>query len=214
MASTRNLPWAPVLAVACGLTCLAAMPQPVSPLPTPFPENRYQQMSTRSPFAVATATAQAAPTPGFAAQLYVDGIAHAGGTDFVGIKSRDPDQPNTIFLEVGKSTPDGMKIERVIWSDQLGKSTVEVTKAGEKATLNFDEATIKTASTSSAVVPGGPIHLPTLPGGRPMNFPMQSGQPQFTNRFFQPPQQQAGPGVIGDNNPLRRRVRGVIPSGQ
>ena len=50
-------------------------------------------MSARSPFAVATAAAAAtaAPTPGFASQLYVDGIAHVGKTDFVAIKSRDPD---------------------------------------------------------------------------------------------------------------------------
>ena len=115
------------------------------PLPTPFPEVRYRQMSLKSPFAVASAsgTATAAPTPGFAAQLYVDGVAHVGKTDFVAIKSREapePNKPSVIFLEVGGTTPDGMRIDGVKWSDEMGKSTVDVSKGGETATLVFDQA--------------------------------------------------------------------------
>ena len=132
-------------ACVSSLTGPAALAGMAQPLPTPFPETRYQQMSARSPFAVATAaaaTAQAA-TPDFAAQLYVDGIAHVGQADFVAIKSRDPDMPNAILVEVGKSTKDGMKVEGVNWSSQTGKSTVEITKGAEKATLQFDEAQVQ-----------------------------------------------------------------------
>lgn len=201
-ALTRNLPW---LALLLGVTVVAGVPATPQPLPTPFPENRYSQMSQRSPFAVATATATAAPTPGFAAQLYVDGVVQVGDSDFVAIKSRDPDQPNVIFLEVGKSTPDGMKAERIKWSDEMGKSTVDVSKDGEKATLAFDEANIKSAPTAPG--PNGPgARLPALPSfGRPMNFPPQNGQPQFNNRFGQMQPGQAIP---------VRRIRGLIPSGQ
>lgn len=204
-AIARTLPW---LALIGSLTVLAAVPDGSQPLPTPFPEARYSRMSLRSPFAVATATATAAPTPGFAAQLYVDGVAHVGSSDFVAIKSRDPDQPNVIFLEVGKSTPDGLKADRIKWSDETGKSTVDVSKDGEKATLAFDEANIKSAPAGPG--PGGPAQrLPALPNfGRPMNFPPQNGQPQFNNRFggqMQPGQPISGP---------VRRVRGLIPSGQ
>lgn len=119
-------------------------------------------MSARSPFAIATAAAEAtpAPTPGFAAQLYVDGIAHAGNTDYVAIKSRDPDNKQPlIFLEVGKTNPDGLKVERVSWSKELGKSTVDVSKAGEKATLEFDEQSLK--GVAAAAAPPGPPACPS-----------------------------------------------------
>jgi hypothetical protein len=115
-------------------------------------------MSARSPFAVASQAAPpaAAPTPGFAAELYVDGVAQIDDTDYVAIKSRDPDKP-TIFLAVGESASDGMKVERIRWSDETGKSTVDVIKNGETATLAFDEAQIaKGDSNGQAVAFGEP----------------------------------------------------------
>jgi len=166
----RNLPLAGLLAPVCGLTGLVAWAESPRPLPTPFPAARYQPMSARSPFAVSTASqATAAATPGFAAQLYVDGVAHLGATDFVAIKSRDPDKPAAIFVEVGKSTEDGMKVERVQWSGEMGKSTVDVSKGGEKATLIFDEAQIeKTPSAVPAMAPGPrPMILPPGQHRRP-----------------------------------------------
>ena len=135
-------PRAGFFALASSLIGLGAWAATSQPLPTPFPEGRYERMRAKSPFAVASASgaATAAATPGFATQLYVDGVAHVGKTDFVAIKSRDPGKPLSIFLEVGKSTEDGMKVESVKWSDQMGKSTVEVSRNGEKAVLEFDQA--------------------------------------------------------------------------
>jgi hypothetical protein len=225
MIMNRKLP--PLLVLVSGLIGLASWAEstpPSQPLPTPFPEVRYQQMSAKSPFAVATASsaATAAPTPGFAAQLYVDGVAHVGKTDFVAIKSRDPDQPAVIFLEVGKSAPDGMKAERVQWSDEMGKSTVDVSKNGEKATLIFDEAQLaKNASAVPAVMPGQPgIRLPTMPGqGRPVGFPlqnrglMQPGGPFAGPRAFPQPGAPPGPDGMNNGNSMRRRIR-TIQSGQ
>jgi len=127
-------------------------------LPTPYPEGRYREMCTRSPFAVATAAAAvAAATPGFATELFVDGVAHVGTSDFVAIKSRDMDKGAAVFLEVGQSTEDGIKIERVRWSDEMGKSTVEVSKGTEKATLVFDEAQMAKNAPAYAQVSQGPI---------------------------------------------------------
>jgi hypothetical protein len=217
----RTSPWAAVPALLCWL--LPPGLRAETPLPTPFPEARYQQMSARSPFAIATASAAATPaaTPGFASQLYVDGVAHVGKTDFVAIKSRDPTQQSVIFLEVGKTNPDGLKVERVIWSNTLGKSTVDVSKAGERATLEFDEQNLKNGM-ASAAPPGEPgMPMPNMPvPGRPMNFPMPNGQPPY-NRFFPPqPGQPGQPGVPGMNLPQsvinmqRRRMRGIIQSGQ
>lgn len=198
MARFRTLPF-----LALATTGLMAWADSGQPLPTPFPEARYQKMSAKSPFAIASATAAAtaAPTPGFAAQLYVDGVAHIGDHDFVAIKSRDPDKPAVLFLQVGTPSDDGLKAESINWSPEMGKSTVEVSKGGEKATLEFDEATIAKAA-APATSPAG-VRLPPLPGqGRP-NYP-----PGY-NRFF--PQQPGNPGIVlppGMNS--RRRMRGLI----
>jgi len=160
----RSAPWNELLVLGSGLMGLGAWAsfaaagssaQPVQPLPTPYPKARYERMSAKSPFTVASAPAAAAATPGFAAQLYVDGVAHVGNIDFVAIKSRDPDQKSVIFLEVGKSTDDGIKIDAVQWSPETGKSTVDVSKGGEKATLNFDQSTI-TANTAQPMIFGQP----------------------------------------------------------
>ena len=166
-----NLRWAGLLALGSGLTGTPSRAEAGQPLPAPFPEARYQQMSAKSPFAVATAASAttAAPTPGFAEQLYVDGVAHIGQKDFVAIKSKDPAKPVVIFLEVGQSTEDGMKIERVEWSDETGKSMVDVSKGAEKATLVFDEQQMAKAATS-VPAPNGQLQLqgtPGLPDGIP-----------------------------------------------
>jgi hypothetical protein len=210
-AMKRGLLWAELLMLGCALAARAE-----NPLPVPFPEARYTDMSTHSPFAVATAAAapSAAPTPGFAAQLYADGVARIGEIDYVAIKSRDPDQQAPLFLPVGGTSADGLVVERVNWSNEIGKSTVDVSKGGEKATLEFDEQTMKTVAQAQPG-PGQPgmVRLPTLP----RNFPMQNGPPTF-NRFYpQPPPGMAGPQPINLPQSLmnnqRRRVRGLIQSG-
>jgi hypothetical protein len=152
-----------------GLSTSSATPQP---LPSPFPETRYQQMTVKSPFAVATAAVAPAATPGFASDLYVDGVAHVGNTDYVAIKSRDPTKPVAIFLEVGESTGDGIKVEHVTWSEDMGKSTVDVTKDGAKATLIFDEQTVKVAGRGAEIAAnaaGGADQEPEAP--RPIDGP-------------------------------------------
>jgi len=159
-AMKRNLSRAGLLALASSLIGLGVRAGTPQPLPTPFPEARYQQMTARSPFAVASAdaAAKAAPTPGFAAQLYVAGVAHVGTTDYVAIKTRSPEEgkPPVVLLEAGKPNPDGLKVERVVWSDVMGKSTVDVSKGGETATLAFDEAAIKSPPPVAPEAPAGP----------------------------------------------------------
>jgi hypothetical protein len=146
-----------LLALASGLMGLGAWASSAptaQPLPTPFPEARYERMSAKSPFAVASASAAPAATPGFAAQLFIDGVAHVGNTDFVAIKSRDPEHKSVLFLEVGMSTDDGMKIDAVQWSPEIGRSTVDVSKGGEKATLEFDGAQVLASGFNGAQVFG------------------------------------------------------------
>jgi hypothetical protein len=217
----RNIPRMGIQALICALGAAGAMAEPAQPLPTPFPEARYQAMSEHSPFAVATVAAPvAAATPGFAMQLYVNGIAHWGNTDYVAIKSRDPDSKGKVyFVEVGKTTDDGIKVERIRWSDEMGKSTVDVSKGGERATLVFDQDAIATAaSQAGAQAQSLPmIRQPLYPGQvRQLNFPPMNGQPQYGPRNFppQPGQEtivQPGPGSAFQP----RRIRTApIPSGQ
>jgi hypothetical protein len=168
----RKLPLAAMLAPICGLAGLTAWAGNAQPLPTPYPEARYRQMSAKSPFAVASASsaAMAAPTPGFAAQLYVDGVAHIGQTDFVAIKSRNPDKPAVMFVEVGQVTDDGMKVERVQWSEESARSTVQVSKGGEKAVLAFDEANLHTAKGANGNdnAAASPTPIRAIKGYRPI----------------------------------------------
>jgi len=212
---------APALVLlASGIVAWQGVARAAQPLPTPFPEARYQTMSAKSPFAVSTATtASAAPTPGFAAQLYVDGVAHLGTSDFVAIKSRDPDKPTVIFQEVGKSTDDGILVERIHWSDEMGKSTVDVRKGGEKATLNFDEAQMAKSAGAVPAALGAPpgMRMPIMPGqarNGPLGlqnrlFPGRPGfQPQASGQLPQGQGPEPGMNAAAQNRieTVRRRV--------
>ena len=185
----------------------------MQPLPTPFPPARYEEMSAKSPFALATAAAPtAAPTPGFAADLYVNGVARLGTNDYVTIKQRGDDK-TVIFLAVGHLNDDGLKVERVEWSDEMAKTKVFVSKAGEKATLTFDQAEMAKAAlpppsspVQMPVMPGGRRGYPIPPGGRP-GFPMQLG-----GRPMGFPQQPGMPNAGGPGQPhMQFRRRSLIP---
>jgi hypothetical protein len=181
---------ASLLAFLSGLIAIEAGAGNSMPLPTPFPETRYLQMSSRSPFAIATASApaSAAATPGFAAQLYLDGMAHVGQSDFVAIKSRDPENPRALFVEVGKSTLDGIRVDRVRWSSEMGKSTADVSKGGETVTLSFDQAQLAQNLAASQQMqssqPGIPPQGQMGPPGSPMNPGRPGGYPPLPRRVL------------------------------
>jgi hypothetical protein len=160
-----------MLAPLCALADSAGASQP---LPSPFPLARYQQMTARSPFAVASAPAPApSATPDFAAQLYVDGVAHLAQTDYVAIKSRDPGKPQVLFLAVGATSVDGLRVDRIKWSDETGKSTVDVSEGGQRATLEFDEALVAKNGADGGPAANG------VPAGFPFNRGFQvPGNPQ------------------------------------
>jgi hypothetical protein len=142
----------------------------------------------------------------------------------VAIKTRNPEEgkPAVVFLEVGGTTQDGMKIEHVTWSDEMGKSTVDVSKGGEKATLAFDEESIKNAGTGADQLAAG-VRVPVMPGQvRPMGYPgnaaYQQQQAQFNRIRMGLPQPQANGMPPQPNGPapgidVRRRLR-IIPAPQ
>jgi hypothetical protein len=112
-------------------------------LPKPYSFARYQTMSDRSPFAVATAVT-AAETPNFAKDLYVANAAHSKEGDLVTIAS-STDRNFKKYLTT--TTPvDGYGISNIEWSDKVGATKVTIAKDGQSATLGFNEALLKPAA--------------------------------------------------------------------
>jgi hypothetical protein len=109
-------------------------------LPKPFTFARYQGMSDRSPFAVATSVAPA-ETANFAKDLYIANAAHSKEGDFVTIAS-STDRNFKKYLTTTMLV-DGYGISNIEWSDKVGATKVTVTKDGQSATLSFNEALLK-----------------------------------------------------------------------
>lgn len=200
---------APVLLLV--LAAGAARGDTEQPLPLPFPAARYQQMRAKSPFAVATAAvATAAPTPGFAADLYVNGVARIGTSDFVTIKERGENK-GTIFLQVGKANDDGLEAKSVLWAEEMGKTKVVVSKAGEQATLSFDQAEMAKAA-PPAPMPGLPgVRLPMVPGGQRPGFPMPPGGRPGGFGLQQPGGRMPQNPGAADQSRMQFRRRALIP---
>ena len=110
-------------------------------LPKPFSFARYQAMSDRSPFAVATAVAGPAETPNFAKDLYVANAAHSREGDLVTIAS-STDRNFKKYLTT-TTLVDGYGISNIEWSEKVGATKVTVTKDGQSATLSFNEALLR-----------------------------------------------------------------------
>lgn len=133
----------------------------VAAIPSAFPPERYEALIARSPFALATPAAPpAAPADkGYAEGWYVSGLARLDGADFVTIKSRDQSVQFSLFgNEPGAN---GVALERVAWSPEIGRSTVTIKKDGQVATLEFNQAEIQAPATAPAPPP------PLQAGGRP-----------------------------------------------
>jgi len=126
-------------------------------IPVPLPAARYEQMVKKSPFALATPVVPVAATPGYAANLYVTGIAKIGNADFVSISSRD--QQSKFSLLSGEVGADDISLVSVEWSEQIGKSKVTIKKGAEFAVLEFDQAAMQ-AQVQAVGVPMPPMPLP------------------------------------------------------
>ncbi len=136
MTGKSSLPlWLPLL----GLAAAAAVAGD-NPVPTSMPAERYAEMESRSPFALASAAAPAPPVgESFAANWYVSGMARLNGEDFVSIKSRDQ---AVQFSLHGRSedVQTGVGLAAVEWAEDAGRSTVILRKGNETARLEFNRA--------------------------------------------------------------------------
>lgn len=167
-------------------------------VPTPYTFARYQPMMDRSPFAVATKTEVAAPTPNFAKDLYIANAAHSKDGDFVTIAS-SADKNFKRYLS-SNGPEDGYSIVNIDWSEKVGATKVTISKDGQTATLNFNEALIK---------------QPTATGPPPQieqrNAQAQPIVPPPVTQQPQPNYQQQRPAPVPQLPTPPPRVRGVIP---
>lgn len=130
-------------------------------LPKPFAFARYQAMTDRSPFAVASAVAAPAEAPNFAKDLYVANAAHSKEGDLVTIAS-STDRNFKKYLTTS-ALVDGYSISGIEWSDKVGATKVTIAKDGQSATLGFNEALLRQPA------PGGqnPVPAPGMPPQKP-----------------------------------------------
>lgn len=171
-------------------------------IPAPLPAERYAAMKERSPFALATAVAPAAPTQGsFAANWFVSGIGRLGDSDFVAIKSRDL---STQFTLCGREPLNGVSVASVTWSEVIGKSTVILQKGTETAKLEFSESQLRTAVPTVGTVT---TTSPSASGPNPKPIPMPP-LPTSARPSSRTPTQQTSPlaSATGTPSPINRRL--------
>lgn len=132
-------------------------------LPKPYSFARYQGMTDRSPFAVATALAPA-ETPNFAKDLYVANAAHNGKEGDLVTVASSTDRNWKRYLSTSAPV-DGFGISNIEWSEKVGATKVTITKDGQSATLIFNEALLKqpVAGAQNAAAP--PVPLQKQPDG-------------------------------------------------
>lgn len=118
-------------------------------LPEPFAPDRYAAMKQSSPFALATPAAEKAEA-NFARDMFISGIARIGEKNLVSITTQDKTKSYTLIT--GDPPIEGMALLDVNWNDQLGKTTVQIKKGEEFATLQFNEMVVR-APAAMTVVP-------------------------------------------------------------
>ena len=192
-------------------------------LPKPFGFDRYQSMSDKSPFAVATTVAAPAETPNFAKDLYIANVAHSPEADLVTVAS-STDRVFKKYLTTA-SLVDGYGISGIEWSDKVGATKVTITKDGQTATLSFNEALLHAPAGGGQ--PGAPVPPQPAPPGKvaevketkdPTAAAAQVGAPPpgATTGAQQPTKAMPVPALPNPNPPAApagqvTRTRGVIP---
>lgn len=168
----------------CVLTWLSILPMLTAvsiiadDIPKRFNFDRYQKMTDRSPFAVATAVVAPAATPDFAKDLYVANAAKSLDGDMVTIASMS-DKNFKKYLNT-REPVDGYSVASIEWSDRVGETKVTISKDGKFATLTFNQALLadKPAPNVPAPPPAGVV---TPPGAHPpqTNFPKPAPIPSL-----------------------------------
>ena len=126
------------LMLILGTFALPAGLRAADDLPKSFDFIRYESITKKSPFAVATAAAPVATAASFAKDLYIANAAHSPDGDLVTIAS-SADKGFKKYLTTNEPA-DGYSISNIEWSDHVGETKVTIAKDGQFATLTFNQA--------------------------------------------------------------------------
>src|SRR5947209_12538361 len=110
-----------VAVTAAGLTSLLA-----DDLPKQFVFARYETMTNRSPFAIATAAAPPPQAPNFAKDLYIANAAKLANEAVVTLGS-SVDKNLKEYLSMKEPNKNGYSISNIEWSDRVGATKVTIT---------------------------------------------------------------------------------------
>jgi hypothetical protein len=183
------------------------------PVPQAFPQGRYEQLRTHSPFSLATVQAPvAAAGPGFADNWFVSGIAQKGDDYFVTIKSRDLSKQFSLFAsETDHET--GVSVASVNWSDTVGRTTVILRKGTETAKLEFNEAEIHATpqAANPKAPPGATPPLNMAGGARPPLPPPGTTQIPIPALPYNANPAAARPGAGATTPPVHHRSQVIQP---
>ncbi|MEP7016246.1 MAG: hypothetical protein ABI925_12465 [Verrucomicrobiota bacterium] len=138
--------------------------------------NRYSAMVARSPFAVASAPTPVSSTPSWSKDLFIANAAHLPESDLVTVMSMS-DKNLKEYVSTEGPNDHGYGVANIEWSDNPGSTKVTVSKDGQFATIGFNEALM---SQAAPPMPNAQS-APNIPGGRPMQQPVQqqpSAMPQ------------------------------------
>ena len=143
-----------------------------SGLPQPLDLSRFDALGKKSPFTLASATAQA----DFAKDLFLGGYVRMDGEDYVMVANKtkldrilvgtkpSPAAQGMILLELKKSP-----------SGNLSKLEAKIKKGTEMATLKYESAGGGAAPAPIPVAAQGQPPIPSLPGQQPGQGQMNSG---------------------------------------
>lgn len=123
--------------------------------------NHYSAMVNRSPFAVASAPAQASTKPGWSKDLFIANAAHTPEVDLVTIMSLS-DKNFKEYLSTEKPNERGWGIANIEWSDSPGATKVTISKDAQFATIGFNETLLSQPPSPNM---GAPANMP--PGSKP-----------------------------------------------
>jgi hypothetical protein len=113
---------------------------------------RYEAMTNRSPFAIATAAAPPPQAPNFAKDLYVANVGKNGNEALVTVAS-NVDKNLKEYVSTKEPNAHGYSISNIEWSERVGATKVTISKDGQFATLTFNQALLSQPVANAAQQP-------------------------------------------------------------
>jgi hypothetical protein len=170
-------------------------------LPKTLTFARYEAMTSKSPFAVATAAIPAPQAPNVFKDLYISNAAKLTDESVVTLTS-STDKNLKEYLSTKGPNEHGYSISNIEWSDRVGATKVTISKDGQFGTLTFNQALM---SQAIAAVPPQPI----ITAPQPLTTQPSSTVPPVP-QYNNPPAGGIRPAPIPTLPTPPTRIRGVI----